>query len=217
MWDNETGNDQNDGCIRQNLHLTPHSGQSMTDSFTTLWTNDRCQLLRQHNQEGKNLTILFGGPHTSEPSFRRAAVKAGDIIYPVRVKQGVLYIIARLRVSQILALEDYIQLYPKVFSGCEISQWPSITFENYLKLHPEMRFLAPTCTDEVVLGSEGTPIRLDRSVPPDVVEALRFRSQRRERGIKHIQDGRIKKVISLQGIYRLSDRSAGEFARLLHI
>jgi len=189
----------------------------MTDSFTTLWTNDRCQLLRQQNQEGKNLTILFGGPHTSEPSFRRAAVRVGDTIYPVRVKQGVLYILARMRVKQILALEDYIQLYPEVFSGCEISQWTSVTFENYLQLHPEMRFLAPTCTDEVVLGSEGTPIRLDQPVPADVVEALRFRSQRRERGIKHLQDGRIKNVISLQGIYRLSEGSAEDFARLLDI
>jgi hypothetical protein len=189
----------------------------MTDSFTTLWTNDRCQLLRQHKQEGRILSILFGGPHTSQPGFRRATVKEGDYIYPVRVKQGVLYIIARMRVRQILSLEDYIQLYPDVFTGCELSQWPSVTFENYLKLHPEMRYLAPTCTDEVILGSEGAPIRLDRTVPPEVVEALRFRSQRRERGIKHIVDGRIKNVISLQGIYRLSEKSAEEFDRLLQL
>jgi len=187
----------------------------MSDSFTTLWTNDRCKSLKQYHQEGRVLDILFGGPHTSEPSFRRAAVKPGDYVYPVRVYQGILYLIARMRVMEILPLQEYIERYPDVFKGCDHSPWPSVTFDNYLKLHPEIRYLAPTCTDEVVLGVEGTPIRLDRKFPSEFVEALRFRSQRRERGLKHIQNGRIKNVIGLQGIFRLSAESAEAFAQLL--
>ena len=191
------------------------SANTMADSFTTLWTNDRCKSLAQYNLEGTLLDTLFGGPHTSEPSFRRAGVKEGDYIYPVRVNKGVLYIIARMRVKEILSLEHYIESYPDVFAGCERSRGASVTFENYLKIHPENRFLAPTCTEEVVLGYESTPIRLDLVVPSDVLESLRFRSQKRERALKHIQDGRLKSVIVLQGIYRLSEKSADIIANLL--
>ncbi len=131
----------------------------MADSFTTLWTADRCKLVKRYHLEGTPLSLLFGGPHTSEPGFRRAGVKAGD--------------------------------------------------------SPEMRILAPTCTDEVVLGDESTPLRLDTAIPPELLERLRFRSQKRERGLRHIQDGRLKSAVSLQGIYRLSEGSAGEIAALL--
>lgn len=187
----------------------------MADSFTTLWNNDRCKSLAQYKLEGTLLDTLFGGPHTSEPSFRRAGVIPGDYIYPVRVYKGILYIIARMRVKEIISLDDYIERNPDIFSGCERSPWASVTFENYLKLHPERRFLAPTCTEEVVLGDDSTPIRLNVAVPSDVLERLRFRSQRRERGLKHIKDGRLKSVIVLQGIYRLSEGSADEIADLI--
>ncbi len=187
----------------------------MPDSFTTLWSADRCKLIPQHHMEGTSLTVLFGGPHTSEPGFRRAGVKAGDYIYPLRVKQGIAYVIARMRVKEILPLEAYIERNPDLFAGVERSPWPSVTFDNYARLHPAVRVLAPTCTEEAVLGDESTPIRLDVAVPPEMLGRLRFRSQRGERGLKHIQDGRLKSAITLQGIYRLSEASAEEIAGLL--
>jgi hypothetical protein len=187
----------------------------MKKSFTTLWTNDRCKELKQYHLEGTTINTLFGGPHTSEPSFRRAGVKAGDYIYPVRVLKGVLYVITRMLVKEIITLEDYILRFPGIFAGCEQSPWPSVTFESYLMLNPEKRFLAPTCTDEVVLGDDSTPLALDVTVPPELLQRLRFRSQKRERGLKHIRDGRLKSVIALQGIYRMNEQSAVEIDELL--
>ncbi len=187
----------------------------MADSFTTLWTDDRCKLVTKYHLEGTPLRLLFGGPHISEPGFRRAGVKSGDFIYTLRVKQGVLFVIAGMRVKEILPLEEYIVRNPNLFEGVERSPWPSVTFDNYIKQHPEMRIQAPTCTDEVVLGDASTPIRLDTAVPTDLLERLRFRSQKGERGLKHIQDGRLKSVITLQGIYRLSEASAAEIDNLL--
>jgi hypothetical protein len=187
----------------------------MADSFTTLWTRDRCRALLHYQREGTSFNTLFGGPHTSEPSFRRAGVQAGDTIYPVRVEKGILYIISRMRVKEILTIDEYIERFPDLFIGCERTPWATITFDNYLKLHPELHFLAPTCTLEVVLGDDSTPICLNRAVPSEVLERLRFRSQRRERSLKQIEDGRITSVIGLQGIYRLSKASADDFARLL--
>ncbi|GAP12721.1 hypothetical protein LARV_00457 [Longilinea arvoryzae] len=187
----------------------------MSDSFTTLWTKDRCALLRQFNLVGTTFDTLFGGPHTSEPGFRRAGVKTGDYIYPVWVNKGILYILTRMQVKTILPLAEYIQSFPGVFAGCERSAWDSFTFENYLKLHPEKRIFAPSCTDEVILGEDSLPIRLDVAVPAAMLEQIRFRSQKRERGLRHIVDGRLKSVIGLHGIYRLSPPSAGRFAELL--
>ncbi|MBN1148412.1 MAG: hypothetical protein JXA78_14225 [Anaerolineales bacterium] len=188
----------------------------MEDSYTTLWSNDRIQQIRKYHQEGARLEVLFGGPHSSEPSFSRYGVKEGDYIYPLRVYKGVLCVIARMRVRRLITLQEYIEQYPQIFAHCEKGQWPMATLENYLALHPEKRYLAPTCTSEVAIGEEGTPIRLDVIVPPELLERLRFRSRKRERGLKHIENGRLKHAISLQGgVYRLAEHSAQEVEALL--
>jgi hypothetical protein len=181
-----------------------------------LWSHDRIQQIKKHHQESARLEVLFGGPHSSEPSFSRYGVKEGDYIYPIRVSKGVLYVIGRMRVKRIISLEEYIEQNPQIAAEGEKNRWPMMTFGNYLASHPERQYLAPTCTSEVVIGEDGTPIRLDVMVPPDLLERLRFRSRKRERGIKHIENGRLKHVISLQGgIYRLSEQSAQEIETLL--
>jgi hypothetical protein len=288
----------------------------MDESYTAFWTQQSCRTLGKHSQEGTPLTLLFGGPHTSEPSFRRAGVTPGDWIYPVRVLKGTMYVLARMRVQRILSLDEWIAAYPHLFVGCEPSdprtfftdeflanQWligalpttlaglhsvypelseclPSATnkaaidryvrdvferwdparrrqyptfadysayaaeiqqqwgqrvaevnawteerirglqaseaFRCFFRQHPELGYLAPSCTSEVVIGEEGTPIWLDVAVPPDLLLRLRYRSRRAERSIKYIEDGRLKSVLSLQGIYRLSPSSAAEVAALLN-
>jgi hypothetical protein len=138
----------------------------MNNSFTTFWSQDRCQEIKKHHllDADTPLTILFGGPHTSLPGFRRAGVRDGDYIYPIRVQNGILYVLGRMRVKRILALEEYIQQNPRLFEGCT-GPSPAITLTNYLVHHPEMYYLAPTCVEEVVLGEEGTPIRLISQFP----------------------------------------------------
>lgn len=188
----------------------------MTDSFTVLWSKDRIDQIIQHQQEGTRLEVLFGGPHSSEPSLRRYRVREGDWIYPVRVHRGVLYVIGRMQVKQIISLQEYIEQSPQAFADCEPGRFPAETFGNYLMLHPEKHYLAPTCTEDVAVGQNGTIIRLDVAVPPSLLESLRFRSRQKERGLKHIEDGRLKSAVSLQGgFYRLSESSAYEFERLL--
>jgi hypothetical protein len=189
----------------------------MPEAYTTLWTNSRCQYLKQYNQEGARLEVLFGGPHISEPSFISYGVKAGDHIYPVRVYKGILYVIARMTVKRIMSLEEYIVQHPQLFANCDQSKRAAIQFEQYLELNPEKRYLAPTCTEEVVIGEAGTPQRLDITVPPELLARLRFRSRRKERGLKYIENGRLRNVLSLQGIYRLNEASAREIEALLGV
>jgi hypothetical protein len=75
----------------------------------------------------RRLAVLFGGPHTSEPSFRRATVQPGDLLYPIGVCDQVLYVFGRMRVQEIVPVGDQNQ--------------PSL--DEYLARYGVWRFLAP--------------------------------------------------------------------------
>jgi hypothetical protein len=148
----------------------------------------------------KPLPVLFGGPHLSEPSFRRAGVKVGDLLYPVAVMNRQVYLIARMRVREMLLLgqEDGTTLIDQRFP--QFKPW---------------KVLAPTCTEEVVIGSEGTTLRADLPLPPDMLMRLSFRSQRGERPLKYVKDGELARSVGLHGIYRLAASSAADLATLI--
>jgi len=72
--------------------------------------------------------VLFGGPHSSEPSFRRATVQTGDLLYPIGVCDQVLYVLGRMRVREIVPV------------GADRA-----LLEEYFARYGGWRFLAPTC------------------------------------------------------------------------
>ncbi|WP_203655942.1 hypothetical protein [Actinocatenispora rupis] len=170
----------------------------MSDAYTVYWPQERW---RQAVAVGPSpLAVLFGGPHSSEPSFRRAAVRTGDVLYPIGVCDQALYVFGRMRVRQIRVV------------GTD-DDGPLL---EYFAQFRAWRFLAPTCTDEVVLGEEGTGIVLDRAVPAEVLKRLTYRPRRGPRPVKHVsEDGRLVHPISVQGIYRLSEASAADLDAVL--
>jgi hypothetical protein len=187
----------------------------MPDSYTELWSSHRITLLKKARQEGARLEVLFGGPHSSLPSHKRYGVKAGDYIYPIRVDKGVMYILGRMRVREILTLEEYIESNPQMFEGiAKDPEYPDLTLSRYMERHRERIYLAPTCTEEAVVGEEGTPIKLGIAVPGDVLERLEYRSQRGVRKPK-VKDGKLQNWMSVWGIYRLTQASAEAVDALL--
>ena len=170
----------------------------MTDSYTVFWTMDRW--LAALSIGHRPLPVLFGGPHLSEPSFRRAGVKVGDLLYPVAVMNRQVFLIARMRVREMLLLgqEDGSTLIDQRFP--QFRAW---------------KLLAPTCTEEVVIGNEGTTLRPDLPLPPDMLMRLTFRSQRGERPLKYVRDGELARSVGLHGIYRLAASSAEDLSRLI--
>ena len=50
----------------------------------------------------QHLAVFFGGPHSSEPSFRRATVQPGDLLYPIGVRDQVLYVFGCMHVQEII-------------------------------------------------------------------------------------------------------------------
>ena len=150
---------------------------------------------------GQRLTVLFGGPHTSQPSFRRATVKPEDLLYPVGVHGQVLYVFGRMRVQEIIPVDGNEQPSP---------------LDQYFGAHHVWQFLAPTCTTEVVIGAESTAIHLDRPVPGEILKRLTYRPRRGPRQIKHVsEDGRLVHALSVQGIYRLAESSAADLDAVL--
>jgi len=170
----------------------------VAEAYTVFWTMDR--LLGAVTAGHRPLPVLFGGPHLSEPSFRRAGVAVGDSIYPVAVSNRRVLVVARMRVREMLLLgqEDGPALIEQRFP--QFRAW---------------KVLAPTCTEEVVVGMEGTVPRADLELPPEILQRLTFRSQRGERPLKQVKDGELTSAIGLQGIYRLTAASAKDLDELL--
>ncbi|MER7283694.1 hypothetical protein ABT369_55680 [Dactylosporangium sp. NPDC000244] len=166
----------------------------MSDAYTVFWRQDCWQ---RAVTVPRPLEVLFGGPHLSEPSFRRAAVQAGDLLYPIGVHRQVLYVFGRMRVREIRAVDD-------------------AQLQELFDQFPAWRFLASTCTDEVILGNEGTHPYARRAVPGEIVKTLTYLPRRGPRPVKHVtEDGLLTKVISVQGIFRIAPASAADLDAVL--
>ncbi|MFD9034332.1 hypothetical protein ACFVZW_24795 [Streptomyces sp. NPDC059567] len=172
----------------------------MPNSYTTLWTNDLCRFLERSGYAGLRLTMLFGGPHQSLPSFERAGVKPGDTIHPVRAFRTRLHVLGAMEVSRIIPYED---------AGAELDD------EDYAKLLDWRALKAGGGVTEVLLGPPGSPLAFDTVVPADLLARLTFTSRRGERRLKHVEDGRLMRSAGVQGIYRLAADSAAELRELV--
>ncbi len=143
--------------------------------------------------------MLFGGPYQSLPSFLRAGVQPGDRIYPVRAHRTRLHLLGALEVAHIVPYENVGSALPD---------------DDYVKLL-DWRPLKTGCVTEVLVGPPGAPLRFDTVVPGDLLERLTYTSRRGERLLKHVEDGRLIRSASLQGIYRLAADSAEEIDQLI--
>jgi hypothetical protein len=170
----------------------------VSESYTVFWTIDRW--LGALSVGHKPLPVLFGGPHLSEPSFRRAGVRVGDLLYPVAVSNRQVHVIARMRVREMILLGQ--------------EDGPTLIDQRFPQ-YKAWKILAPTCTEEVIIGMEGTPLRADLAIPPETLTKLTFRSQRGERPLRHVRDGELTRAVGLAGIYRLSPSSALDLAALI--
>jgi len=161
----------------------------MGESYLVLWSQDRCRTLKKAGDVGKSLQVLFGGPHISAPSFRRYGVAAGDWVNVGAFQKGTLFIVARLRVKEIIGVGDYLWTHLGFQGSSDSSEAP----RNLGHRWPE------GCVEEAVVGEESTSIRFDLAVPLELLTSLRFRNKRgQERGLR-VEDGKLKGISGMQG------------------
>lgn len=78
------------------------SSEVIGAAYTVMWARDHCVALRKAGDEGKPLQVLFGGIHQSAPSLKRAGIAPGDVVFPVSVYNGSLYILAGAVVDKLV-------------------------------------------------------------------------------------------------------------------
>lgn len=187
----------------------------MPDSFLTLCSRHRQQALVRAGCVGQPLTVLFGGPHQSAPRFTTFGVQPGDAIYPVAVREGVMHLVGRLDVDEVMPVKRYLASRFGILGNEGVHWWEAV--DRLLSEQPALLHLLPEgCIDEVAVGKGRTAIRFDRVVPGETLERLRFKSRTGpERGLRYLEERRLKKVQTLLGrIYRLSEPSAEAISEL---
>jgi hypothetical protein len=166
------------------------------NSYFVLWPNDWCKLLTQANDAGP-LQVIYGGPHISVPSL--GEVKVGDIIYPITIKSGQLFIIGRMQVERITQASVYLQ--EQNINRLASNLWDTSAPE-LIKQQPELGHRIPrSCIDDAATGS-GTHFRFDFQVPTEKISSLQFGPKPgQEKSLSINQEGKISHV-AFQGHFR---------------
>ncbi len=163
----------------------------MPNHFTMLWAKDYCDFMSQTGTLGKPLQYIWGG-YNQGSDFKHYKVKPDDYIYPIAIKNFSLYLIARMRVHQCISVDTFQNLYPA-----------------------QSQKIYHSCAGQILVGTDGTPIRLDRPVPAPFLESLTYQSAKGYRKPKYIEGGKVLNISSFQGIYRLMPDSADKLESML--
>lgn len=65
--------------------------------YIVYWPQEQVRKLKKMKDTGP-ICVILGSVHTKMPSV--AKVKAGDVIYPVTLEKGTLFVMARLPVEK---------------------------------------------------------------------------------------------------------------------
>ncbi len=193
------------------IYVSKSSSKGMGSSFTVLWNHDRVAIAKRHGLLGQPIPFLFGGPHTSQPSFCRAGVQGGDVVYPVQVKSGVVHLLARVVVREIVPVETFVHERTDLYPPEKRGRWMGETLDIAIQSQPWLRALNWTCSDHVLKPEKSSPLTVEVTLPVHALERLSFRSKKTLRPIEGVEDGRLTTITGLQGVYRLSEKSAEDF------
>lgn len=146
----------------------PAAGGKMVarmSSYTALWSRARVDAARRYAPSDFRFDVLFGGPHQSLASLRRAGVRVGDWVYPVQVRDFALHVLGRMKVARVLDLADFATEFPDRAAGVGHTGFHAAA----VAFRPELSHLAPTCTSDAALGQTarrcGSTSRRSTAVP----------------------------------------------------
>lgn len=73
--------------------------------YITFWSKEYVKELEKHHDDGK-IRVVYGSPHQRMPYI--SALKTGDIIYPVAIRDKTLCVMARMPVEKIEPAFNYL-------------------------------------------------------------------------------------------------------------
>jgi hypothetical protein len=80
----------------------------MSKGYVVLWSRDYCTKLRRAGDVGRPLQVVYGGEHSSQPLISKYGVSAGDVLYPIAVRDGKMFIVGGMRVTEIIPWVRYV-------------------------------------------------------------------------------------------------------------
>ena len=169
------------------------------ESYIIFWKKDKIKQILGNGDKGP-LSVLYGGPHQSQPAFGKVGV--GDRVYPITVIDGTLYLLGRMTINTIVDAEEYLRDTLKVVN-------PDFMWDTYwLKHKSEVTHKIPTtCADCAALGDDGTALSL-REVPREIATRICVGPKPGQETPFRSQDGKIS-TVGMAGYYRrLSHDSA---------
>ncbi len=181
----------------------------MPQSFVLNWSQKKLDVLKKDGEVGTSLTMMYGSPHASAPSFRRYGVGPGDFIYIVGLKAGLLSLVMRGQVDSLITADEYFHdhlMLPEKILKMHLWDMSEKLWKERRELGHRLPF---GCVDEVALFSSATPVTLDRTIPTEVTAALRFRTKKGDERSLPLVGGLLKKLSALQAhIHRLTPETA---------
>jgi len=168
-------------------------------------------IAKRNGLMGRPVEFLFGGPHTSQPSFQRAGVAVSDVVYPIFVQGGQIHILARVVTRAILSVEEFVASRPDLYPTDRIWHSPFQKLDMAVETHPWLRAFCWTCSDHVAVAEHSTPLAHDMILPVEFLQRMTYRSKKAERPLKGVVDGKLTSINAVQGVYRLADSTVSDF------
>lgn len=181
--------------------------------FITYFPKEQIKALENAKDNGP-ITVIFGSVHTKMPSIK--SVKVGDIIYPVTIMDGNLYIVARLPVENIEIAYDYLvrELGNKL--GALVPDGIETGLYNNTPLLPHKKHQEPfnCCSEFAATSTSGSTIEL-RQIPDKLLEDLRFGpTKSKEKGLRFDKNGKLS-ILSVSSVVRkMSEKTQDIFESL---
>lgn len=161
-------------------------GTTVTRHFTHYWTNDTWERERHWQQIGHTGERLN---HIASNQFVKRGVESGDVVYPVTVLDGSLYLLGRLEVDKV----------------CDADEAARLLETTTMNLYE---------ADDHIIAAQPTSKHFDLQVPTGLTEQLMFVGGRATQRLKFDLSGHLNRQ-TLRGVRKLHPQSAADLDELL--
>ena len=173
-------------------------------SYIVFWAKERIDNYIKNGDKGP-LSVIFGGPHTSQPPLGK--VNIDDTIFPITVNNGKMYILGRVEIEKIITEKEYLLKNNIV----KKEMWDTYCVKNKKTITHK---IPRNCVDDVAIGKNGTNI-LKRELPENKIKLIKLGPKAGEEKPLKIKEGKIQ-TSNLIGYFRkLSETSENIFNEIV--
>ena len=178
-------------------------------SYIIFWARERIDNYIKNGDKGP-LSVIFGGPHTSQPTLGK--VNIGDTIFPITVSNGKMYILGRMEIEKIITEKEYINEY-LIKNNIDVKKemWDTYCVKNKKTITHKIPW---NCVDDVAIGKNGTSL-FKRELPENKINLIKLGPNKEKETPLKIKDGKIL-TSNLIGYFRkLSETSEKIFHEIV--